>query len=139
MLKMAGELADGTVTWMTGTQTIATHIAPKINEAASTAGRPAPRIVVGLPVCVTSDAAKAKERIDAELAIYPNLPSYRAMLDLEGANTASDLAFVGNAEEVTAAVDRLAEAGATDFTAAVIGDEQERDASWALLSTLASR
>lgn len=139
MLKMAGEMADGTVTWMTGTQTIATHIAPRINEAASAAGRPAPRIVVALPVCVTSDPVKARERIDGELAIYPNLPSYRAMLDLEGANTASDLAFVGTAEEVTASIDRLAEAGATDFTAAVIGDDRERDESWALLSTLASR
>ncbi|MGH9007315.1 MAG: TIGR03564 family F420-dependent LLM class oxidoreductase [Acidimicrobiales bacterium] len=139
MLRMAGQLTDGTVTWMTGTRTIATHIAPKITEAASAAGRPAPRIVVGLPVCVTSDPATAKERIDGQLAIYPNLPSYRAMLDLEGAKTASDLAFVGTAAEVSAAVDRLAEAGATDFTAAVIGDPQELDASWALLSTLASR
>jgi 5,10-methylenetetrahydromethanopterin reductase len=139
MLKMAGELAEGTVTWMAGTQTIATHIAPKIKEAASAVGRPAPRIVVGLPVCVTSDRAKAKERIDGELAIYPNLPSYRAMLDLEGANSASDVAFVGTAEEVTASIDRLADAGATDFTAAVVGDQQELEASWALLSTLASR
>jgi F420-dependent oxidoreductase-like protein len=139
MLKMAGELADGTVTWMTGTKTIGSHIAPKITAAASAAGRPDPRIVVGLPVCVTADSTAAKERIDKELSIYPNLPSYRAMLDLEGATTASDLAFVGSAEDVTAAVDRLADAGATDFTASVIGDAGERDRTWSLLAELASR
>ena len=139
MLKMTGELAAGTVTWMAGTKTIGSHIVPKITAAALAAGRPDPRVVVGLPVCVTAEADKAKERIDKTLAIYPSLPSYRAMLDIEGANTASDLAFVGTEEEVTAEVDRLAEAGATDFTPSVIGDGVERDRTWGLLAELAAR
>ncbi|MGH9045732.1 MAG: TIGR03564 family F420-dependent LLM class oxidoreductase [Acidimicrobiales bacterium] len=139
MLKIAGELASGTITWMAGTKTIGTHIAPRIVEAAATAGRPEPRIVVGLPVCVTSDPDKAKERVDKALAIYPSLPSYRAMLDIEGADTAADVAFLGSEEEVTADIDRLAEAGATDFTASVIGDADERDRTWKLLSELAGR
>jgi F420-dependent oxidoreductase-like protein len=139
MLKMTGELAAGTVTWMAGTKTISSHIVPKITAAAAAAGRPEPRVVVGLRVCVTDKPEAAKERIDKTLAMYPTLPSYRAMLDIEGAETASDVSFVGTGEEVTASVDRLSEAGATDFTVSVMGDQGERDRTWALFSQLAAR
>jgi F420-dependent oxidoreductase-like protein len=137
MLKLAGTVADGTITWMTGTATIADHIAPTIAAAAAGAGRPAPRVFVSLPVAVTSDVEAAKERINKELAIYPNLPSYRAMLDKEGAETPADVAFIGDEETVAAAVRRLAEAGATDFGAAITGDAAERERGFALMSELA--
>jgi 5,10-methylenetetrahydromethanopterin reductase len=41
MLKLTGELADGTVLWMTGAKTIGTHVAPKLTASARAAGRPA--------------------------------------------------------------------------------------------------
>src|SRR3954469_24278047 len=47
MLKMAGTLADGTITWMTGPGTVADHIVPTMGGAAEKEGRPAPRVVVG--------------------------------------------------------------------------------------------
>ena len=122
MLKLAGTVADGTVTWMTGTGTVASHIAPTITAAAQAAGRPAPRVVVSLPVAVTDAPEAARERINEALSIYPNLPSYRAMLDKEGAESPADIAFVGDEEAVAAAVAQLAEAGATDFVAAIVGD-----------------
>src|SRR3954451_20522849 len=53
MLELTGHVADGTVTWMTGPATLESHIVPSITKAASDAGRPAPRVAVGLPVCVT--------------------------------------------------------------------------------------
>ena len=52
------------------------------------------------------------------------------MLDREGAADATDIAFVGDEEAVAAAIGRLADAGATDFVAAVIGDRAERAARW---------
>jgi len=137
MLKLAGTVADGTITWMTGTGTIRDHIAPTISAAAAAAGRPAPRVFVSLPVAVTKDVDAAKERINKELAIYPNLPSYRAMLDKEGAVGPADVAFVGDEETVAAAVARLAEAGATDFGAAVAGNSDERKRGFALMGELA--
>jgi F420-dependent oxidoreductase-like protein len=137
MLKLAGTVADGTVTWMTGTGTVRDHIAPTIAAAAAAAGRPAPRVVVALPVAVTSDVGAAKERINKELAIYPNLPSYRAMLDKEGAETPADVAFIGDEETVAAAVATLGEAGATDFSAAITGDASERERGFALMRELA--
>ena len=137
MLKLAGTVADGTVTWMTGTSTVGDHIVPTITAAAEAAGRPAPRIGVSLPVSVTSNPDAAKERINQEMAIYPSLPSYKAMLDKEGAESAADIGFVGDEESVAAAVARLADAGATDFMASITGDQAERERTFALLSELA--
>lgn len=139
MLRLAGTMADGTVTWMTGTKTVADHIAPTISAAASDAGRPAPRVVVSLPVTVTSDPEGARRRIDEALAIYPTLPSYRAMLDREGAAAPSDVAFVGDEDAVAAAVRRVGEAGATDFVASIVGNREERNLTTELLSSLARR
>ena len=83
------------------------------------------------------DVDAAKARIDAALAIYPSLPSYKAMLDMEGAQSAADVSFVGDEESVAASIGRLADAGATDFVAAVVGDAAERDRGFALLGELA--
>jgi 5,10-methylenetetrahydromethanopterin reductase len=137
MLKLAGRVADGTVTWMTGTATIGAHIVPTITAAAEAAGRPAPRVVVSLPIAVTNDHDGAKERINQVFSIYPNLPSYKAMLDKEGAEAAADIGFIGDEEAVAASIARLADAGATDFVAAIVGDAEERERGLALLSEMA--
>jgi 5,10-methylenetetrahydromethanopterin reductase len=137
MLKLAGRVADGTVTWMTGTATIGGHIVPTITAAAEAAGRPAPRVVVSLPVAVTNDRDAAKERINEVFSIYPNLPSYKAMLDKEGAEAAADIGFIGDEEAVAASISKLADLGATDFVAAVVGDGAERARGFALLSEIA--
>ncbi len=137
MLKLAGTVADGTITWMTGTATIGSHTAPAIVAAAEAAGRPSPRIVVSLPIAVTADVEGAKERINEMFSIYPNLPSYKAMLDKEGAETAADIGFVGDEEAVAGSIARLADAGATDFVASVVGDADERKRGFALISDLA--
>jgi 5,10-methylenetetrahydromethanopterin reductase len=137
MLTLAGTVADGTITWMTGTRTIESHIAPTIRAAAEAAGRPAPRIAVSLPVCVTADPAAAAERANKDFAIYPNLPSYTAMLDKEGAETPADVAFLGDEDAVVAAIERVAAAGATDFVASIIGSREECERTFAVLSGLA--
>jgi len=137
MLEIAGQLTSGTVTWMTGTKTVESHIAPSIGRAAEAAGRPAPRVVVFLPVCVTADPDAARELINRSFAIYPTLPSYKAMLDREGASAAADISFVGTEEDVAADVGRLAEAGATELVASVMGDAGERERTLALLRSLA--
>jgi len=138
MLKLAGRRADGTVTWMTGTTTVADHIVPTIAAAAVDAGRPAPRVGVSLPVTVTADVEAAKRRIDDAFAIYPTLPSYRAMLDREGAAGPSDISLVGDDDAVAAALRRLADAGATDFVASIVGTAADRDRTTDLLAALAA-
>jgi F420-dependent oxidoreductase-like protein len=118
MLALAGSVADGTVTWMTGPKTLATHIVPSIRAAAEAAGRPAPRVVAGLPICVTDDPDEAR-RVAAKLFRgYGVLPSYRAMLDREGATGPADIVVVGDEAAVSAQVDAVAAAGVTDLMAA---------------------
>ena len=137
MLRLAGRVADGTVTWMTGTKTVAEHIVPTIGAAAQEAGRGTPRVVVMVPVTVTADAEAARRRIDEVFAIYPSLPSYRAMLDREGAAGPSDVALVGDEGAVAEGIRRLADAGATDVAAAVVGGDEERARTRAVLAELA--
>ena len=136
MLKLAGRMADGTVTWMTGTRTVASHIAPTIRTAAQEAGRPAPRIGVALPVSVTTDVDAARERVNDEFAVYPGLPSYRAMLDREGARGPADVAILGDEDGVAESIERLAAAGATDFVASIVGTAEERARTFSLLSEM---
>ncbi|MCC5952283.1 MAG: TIGR03564 family F420-dependent LLM class oxidoreductase [Acidimicrobiia bacterium] len=129
MLRLAGRRTDGTILWMVGARTIAEHVAPTIGAAAEQAGRPTPRIVASLPVCVTDDPSPVRDLIATMLVRYGELPSYRAMLDREGAAGPADVSIVGNEEEVDAVLDALAEAGATDFAAVEFGtnpDEQAR-------------
>jgi 5,10-methylenetetrahydromethanopterin reductase len=120
MLKLAGTWADGTSTWMTGPKTIEDHIVPIISAAATEAGKPAPRIVCGLPICLTDDVDAAREHIGKSLEIYGMLPSYRAMLDREGVSGPAELSIVGNETTLRAEIARLRDVGVTDFNAAVI-------------------
>lgn len=137
MLEVAGRLADGTATWMTGPETVQTHTIPTIRSAAKEAGRPEPLVAVSLPVCVTDDPSGAKDRANELFSIYGTLPSYRAMLDREGAEGPADVAIIGTADEVRSRVERLGEMGVTDFYAAEFGREgDEPEATRTLLRSL---
>src|ERR1700694_6022046 len=138
MLRLAGEVADGTVTWMTGAATVEAHIVPTITEAAERVGRPRPRVAVALPVCVTKDAEAARQRAGQMFSIYGQLPSYRAMLDREGAGGPQDVAVVGSEEEVTRQLARVADAGGSDMIAGIFGSRPERDRTLELISSLAA-
>jgi 5,10-methylenetetrahydromethanopterin reductase len=117
MLRLAGTKADGTVLWMTGPATVRDYIVPTITAAASEAGRPSPRVVCILPVCVTDDPAQARVQAGKAFSIYGQLPSYRAMLDREGAAGPGDVAIVGDEDAVAAQIRALGDAGVTDFVA----------------------
>lgn len=138
MLRLAGELADGTVTAWTGPRTIAGHIAPRINEAAAAAGRPRPRIVAGVLVNVTDEPAAARQSVAERFGGSGNLPSYRAVMDIEGVTGGADLLVAGDEAEVAAGLRAYQEAGATELVAFFTGPEEERPRTEALLASLAS-
>jgi len=140
MLALTGRVADGTITWMTGPKTVREHTVPRIREAAAKAGRPAPRVVVGLPIAVTKAVDAARTAAASQFMIYGALPSYRAMLDREGVEGPSDVAIVGDESAVGEQLRRLDEAGATDFLAVpfrVEGDRNVIERTRALLTKLA--
>jgi 5,10-methylenetetrahydromethanopterin reductase len=136
MLSLAGQRTDGTVLWMTGPATVRDYIVPALTRAAAEAGRPAPRVVCMLPVCVTDDPDAARARADRVMAIYGQLPSYRAMLDREGAAGPGDVALTGDEDSVAAQVEALAQAGVTDFVAAEYSRGEDQIRTRALLKSL---
>ncbi|MDQ3148013.1 MAG: TIGR03564 family F420-dependent LLM class oxidoreductase [Actinomycetota bacterium] len=133
MLGLAGGLAEGTATWMTGPKTLGAHIVPTITAAAEAAGRPAPRVTAALPVSVTDDPAAARQKAAAVFAVYDQLPSYKAMLDREGAGGPADVAIVGDESTVRREVEALGELGVTEFVAVPF---HERSRTVDVLATL---
>ena len=127
MLRIAGQTSQGTILWMTGPATIESHIIPKISAATAEAGRPAPRIVAGFPIILTQDTERAHQYISKSLAVYGQLPSYRAMLDKEGAAGAADVALAGDEKYLDEALDRLRDIGVTDFNAAIMPLDDEAE------------
>jgi 5,10-methylenetetrahydromethanopterin reductase len=121
MLRLAGSRTDGTILWMTGPRAIATQIAPRIREAAAAADRPDPRIVCSLPVAVTDDEPGVRAFVGQILERYGELPSYRAMLDIDGHAGPGEAMICGTEEAVRDQLGALVDAGATEFSAAEIG------------------
>lgn len=125
MLRLAGQLAEGTITWMTGPNTLAGHTIPTISASAAEHGRPTPRIIAGIPVCVTSDVDGTRRRAAQALVAYGFLPSYRAMLDREGLEGPADLALIGDEATVLAGIRTYADAGVDDLLVAELGASPE--------------
>jgi 5,10-methylenetetrahydromethanopterin reductase len=115
MLRLAGSRTAGTILWLSGPKAIAEQIKPGLDAAAADAGRPAPRIVASVPVCVTSDPAAVKGLVAAALAGYNDLPSYRGVMDAEGAGGPADVSLIGDEDTVLAGIEAFEAAGATDF------------------------
>lgn len=136
MLRVAGRLSSGTITWASGLTTLESHIVPTIRGAAAEAGRPDPRVVGGFPVVVTDDVAAAGELAGQLFGFYKTLPSYRAMLDREGAGGVEDLVIAGDEAAVRDQVARLESVGVTDLCAFPFGTGAEIDRTIALLGAL---
>lgn len=129
MLQIAGELADGTVLWMADERAIGDHIAPKITKAAADAGRPAPRIVAGIPVCLCAPAQvdEAKERANRILGEAEVSPNYQRLLDRGDARDVGDLCAAGDEAAILARMRRFADAGVTDLSVRLLPIGENRD------------
>jgi 5,10-methylenetetrahydromethanopterin reductase len=136
MLKLAGSMADGTITWCTGKLTVEEQIVPIITEAAAEASRPAPRVIVALPVIVTDDEAEGRAKADKQLDGYGRIPVYRAVLDREGAENPGDVSIVGDEASVTAQLKHLESVGMTEFVGIPAGDDADRARTKEHLATL---
>ncbi|TVT60866.1 LLM class F420-dependent oxidoreductase [Amycolatopsis rhizosphaerae] len=125
MLRVAGELADGTVVVWTGLRTIGTHVVPGITAAAEGAGKPAPRIVVNLPIAVTDDPDLARAWIGEHFGRAGLVPSYRALFEREGVRGPADVVVVGDEHAVERQLRAYADAGATEFIAVPFGSPEQ--------------
>ncbi|WP_232666105.1 TIGR03564 family F420-dependent LLM class oxidoreductase [Pseudonocardia sp. TRM90224] len=137
MLRIAGELADGTITAWAGPRALDEYIVPRLTAAA--AGRPTPQVVAGMCVCVTGDAEGARQRLTRLFGRASELPSYRAVLDRSGYATAADAAVVGDEETVARELRRYVDAGATEVQVAMVGSAEENVRTLVLLGDLSGR
>ncbi len=142
LLRVAGQHGAGTILWMANAKAVLDHVAPRITAAADGAGRPAPRIVAGLPVAVHDDVAEARETAAREFVVYGTLPNYQRILEHGGITSPGDAAIVGDEASVAEQINALFDAGATDFWAAPmpVGDDRSasRSRTRALLQELAA-
>src|SRR5262249_16267708 len=114
-MKVTGQLTDGTLMFLAGPRYVEEVAVPTISAAAREAGRPAPRISNGVPVCVTSHRDAGLERATRVFGHYGQQDHYRAILDRDGSATPADISLVGDVKTVTAGLDRFASLGITDF------------------------
>lgn len=129
LLRVAGELCDGSVLWMAPARAIETHVAPRLNRAAQASGRPNPRIVAGLPVAVHDDVAEARASAEAFSGSYVGMANYQRILEIGGVASPAQAAIVGSESAVEAQLQSLLSAGATDIWAAVYPVGEDRRTS----------
>lgn len=115
--RLAGELADGAISWVTPIDYLVETAIPAMNEGAATAGRQRPPLVAHVPVALTTDRAAGREAFRQQFAVYGKLPFYAAMFEAAGypvdeAGRMPDglvetLAVVGDAAEVRSRLDAI--------------------------------
>ena len=142
MLRLAGERADGTITWMAGPRAIREHVGPRIRRAAEASGRSEPRVCVGLPTTVCDDEAVGRRQAAEAYERYGQLVNYRRVLDIEGVEGPSEVAVVGNEASLRRQLEEFAAVGATDFMANIFapsGDGETAQRTYAALKDLVGK
>lgn len=130
MLKFAGARAAGTTLGQCGPKTIASYVKPLLDAGAAAAGRPTPRIMALVRICVTDDKVAAKAKAREISAFYQAIPSYAAVIAKEGLGEPADLHLIGGWQEILDTLGQYAEAGATDFRIeAAAHDPKSREAT----------
>ena len=129
MLELCGERTGGTILWMADERAIASHVVPNLSRAAEAAGRPTPRIVAGIPVCLCRDAeidvavARAN-RILSEAEVSPN---YQRLLEHGDAREVGDILAAGSESTIEKRLRAFADAGVTDISLRVVPIGEGRD------------
>lgn len=129
MLRLAGERAAGTITWMADEHTHATHVLPRLSAAAAAVGRPTPRVIAGLPVAVCDDRDLGLQIAEERYGMYRHMENYARMLDLGTSGAPSQVALIGSEAAIASRLRAFEDAGVTDLAAmtfAVGVDEAER-------------
>ena len=128
MLRIAGEQASGTILWMADERAIGEHVAPRITKAA--AGRPAPRIVAGVPVtlCSKDEVDAARERANRVLGHAEYSPNYQRLLEHGDATDVGDILAAGDESAIVDRLHAFRDAGVTDLAVRILSVGPDRAA-----------
>jgi F420-dependent oxidoreductase-like protein len=129
MLELCGTRTDGTILWMADERAIATHVVPALSRAAEAAGRPRPRVVAGIPLCLCLDeeiplAVDRTNRILSEAEVSPN---YQKLLEHGDARAVGDILAAGSEATIGKRLQAFADAGVTDVSVRVVPIGDGRD------------
>jgi F420-dependent oxidoreductase-like protein len=130
MLRLAGEQASGTILWLADERAIAGHIVPRITKAARAAGRPAPRVVAGVPIalCARDEVDAARAWANQILGHAEFSPNYERLLEHGDAKDVGDILAAGDESVITARLRAFRDAGVTDFAVRVLAVGRDREA-----------
>jgi F420-dependent oxidoreductase-like protein len=134
MLRIAGEHASGTILWLADERAVGEHVVPRIAKAAAEAGRPAPRVIAGVPValCPKDEVDGARRYANRVLGHAEFCPSYQRLLDAGDATDVGDILAAGDEATVVDRLRAFRDAGATDLAVRVLAlgpDRESRIAS----------
>ena len=130
MLRVAGEQASGTILWMADERAVADHVVPRITKAAAGAGRPAPRIIAGVPValCPKDEVDAARAWANQALGHAEYSPNYQRLLEHGDATDVGDILAAGDESAVVLRLRSFRDAGVTDLAVRVLALGRDRDA-----------
>lgn len=128
MLRIAGERTAGTILWMADERAIGEHVAPRITQAA--AGRPAPRIVAGVPVtlCAKAEIDAARERANRVLGHAEYSPNYQRLLEHGDAADVGDILAAGDESAIVERLQSFRDVGVTDLAVRILSLGPDREA-----------
>lgn len=84
MARLAGSHADGALCWLGPAEYLHKVVAPNLEAGAEAAGRETPPLIAELPCVLSTDLDAVREMAARDLAIYPQVPFYRAMFEAAG-------------------------------------------------------
>jgi F420-dependent oxidoreductase-like protein len=130
MLRVAGEQAAGTILWLADERAVGEHVVPRLTKAAAEAGRPAPRVVAGVPValCPKDEVDAARAFANKVLSHSEFCPSYQQLLERGDSKNEGDLLAAGEESAVVERLRAFRDAGATDLAVRVLALGRDRDA-----------
>jgi alkanesulfonate monooxygenase SsuD/methylene tetrahydromethanopterin reductase-like flavin-dependent oxidoreductase (luciferase family) len=129
MLRVAGEHASGTVLWLADERAVGEHVVPRITKAASNAGRPAPRVVAGIPValCPNDEVGAARDWANRALGHSEYCENYQRLLDRGDAKSEGDILEAGDESAIETRLRAFKDAGATDLAVRVLALGRDRE------------
>jgi F420-dependent oxidoreductase-like protein len=77
--RLAGEIADGAISWVTPIDYLTQTALPELRAGAEAMGRERPPLIAHVPVIVSTDRAAARAAFRSQFPLYPKLPFYAAM------------------------------------------------------------
>jgi alkanesulfonate monooxygenase SsuD/methylene tetrahydromethanopterin reductase-like flavin-dependent oxidoreductase (luciferase family) len=134
--RLAGEIADGAISWVTPIDYLTQTALPQMQAGAEAMGRERPPLIAHVPVSVSTDRAAARAAFRTQFPIYPKLPFYAAMFAEAGYPVTAGgemtdelvetLAVSGDPEEIRARLEEIQARGIDELMVhhVVVADEE---------------